>query len=220
MACIHQKQGHQARVHHYLACEPVSASEDRCIFRVVTDDNMAFLFQVHDQVALHRWLEWFAGPVDPDTMQQDYDKTGGGEFTDATHTTATARAAPPTALSLQQEPFTSMHDQLATFGAAANMTTSTNTAITHHRRPSSGHYDATTSLISPHGNYHNGSSDMLLRRHHDYSHANDDDRDLSEMWARSNHQFPMSPTSFDMAVNDIHSSSTTASSRPRFPSFF
>lgn len=186
---------------------------------------MAFLFQVHDQVALHRWLEWFAGPVDPDTMQQDYDKTGGGDgyhTTDATHTTATARAAPPTALSLQQEPFTSMHDQLATFGAAAaNATSTTNTAMSHHRRNSSSHYEPTASLISPHGNHPNGSSDMLLRRHHDYSRAsNDDDRDLSEMWARSNHHFPMSPTSFDMAVNDIHSSSTTASSRPRFPSFF
>lgn len=181
----------------------------------MTDDNMTFLFQVHDQIALHRWLEWFAGPVDPDTMQQDYDKTGGELYTDATHTTATARAAPPTALSLQQEPFTSMHDQLATFGAAANTTISTNT--THHRRHSSSHYEPTTSLISPHGEHLNGSSDMLLHRHHD---ANDDDRDLSEMWARSHHQFPMSPTSFDMAVNDVYSSSTTTSSRPRFPSFF
>lgn len=50
-----------------MVCEVVSCTSDRAIFRVITIDNTVFLFQVNDQIALQRWIQWFQGPTDGGT---------------------------------------------------------------------------------------------------------------------------------------------------------
>ncbi|KAF7731952.1 Metabotropic GABA-B receptor subtype 3A [Apophysomyces ossiformis] len=56
------QSGHKAETYHYLTCDVASADADRYVFRVRTDEDMVFLFQVQDQIALDRWIQWFRGP--------------------------------------------------------------------------------------------------------------------------------------------------------------
>ncbi|KAI9027622.1 periplasmic binding protein-like I [Phycomyces nitens] len=52
----------KAKKYGYVSCEEVSAGRNIYIFRVTTDKQQAFLFQVNDQIALDRWIRWFKGP--------------------------------------------------------------------------------------------------------------------------------------------------------------
>ncbi|KAL0073463.1 periplasmic binding protein-like I [Phycomyces blakesleeanus] len=52
----------RARKYTYTLCEQISAGRNIYIFRVTTDKQQIFLFQVNDQIALDRWIQWFKGP--------------------------------------------------------------------------------------------------------------------------------------------------------------
>ncbi|KAI8394060.1 periplasmic binding protein-like I [Radiomyces spectabilis] len=74
------QSSHKAQVYHYLVCEPISSTIDRCIFRVRTDDDLTILFQVQDQIALDRWVKWFNGV----TTSQDL-RTASRRSSDSGH---------------------------------------------------------------------------------------------------------------------------------------
>ncbi|ORX56420.1 periplasmic binding protein-like I [Hesseltinella vesiculosa] len=54
-----------AHFYHYESCYPLqqNANGDRHIFCVNTLDRRQFFFQVFDQKALDRWVDWFNGPT-------------------------------------------------------------------------------------------------------------------------------------------------------------
>lgn len=62
-------------MHAYVDCELINSSEENHhIFRVRTDVGLVFLFQVSDDIALKRWVNWFKGgsaPANNDTTKKD-----------------------------------------------------------------------------------------------------------------------------------------------------
>ncbi|ORY96447.1 periplasmic binding protein-like I [Syncephalastrum racemosum] len=184
------QSGQKAQRYHYVACEPVSSSTARCMFRVLTDNDSIFMFQVHDQVALARWIQWFRGPVDHTNehaaaQNQQYSHSEDDNvimmhsYYDATEDDNLKFAN--TKLGA--------HDPLTTFGAVrsnqAAQTAQTHSTIASLRRPSAitdptlstyntlGDRQPSSSLID---DAIHGSSDLLIRQN------------------RSDHEFSLSPT--------------------------
>ena len=120
----------------------MTVTVDRYLFRVLTEDNTIFMFQVYDQIALERWISWFMGPVDGDTPSN---KNGQSSITNNTtyETTQTPSAYYQQQQQQQQQQLQFRHSNnnqvvnpLATFGAVQRTTTyeyseaPTNSAIT------------------------------------------------------------------------------------------
>lgn len=153
-------------MHEYMVCEVVSCTSDRSIFRVITIDNTVFLFQVNDQIALQRWIQWFHGPTDSVTDSKDFgeperfiatlsmshDLGGDGSLSsDAFHLNGIRRKA--TAAPLFRNP-------LATFGVR-NTLTSSFTSRGSNGAASSSRYHHRPS--APNDDLVNDSSDLLVR---------------------------------------------------------
>ncbi|KAG2220592.1 hypothetical protein INT45_002614, partial [Circinella minor] len=124
------KTGTHAEVHHYLAVEPMAATVDRYMFRVLTEDNTIFMFQVYDQVALERWIGWFMGPMDVDIPSSN---NGPSTKTDITNNTTYETTQTPSAYYQQQQQQQQLQfrhsnnnqivNPLATFGGVQRTTT-------------------------------------------------------------------------------------------------
>ncbi|KAI9319938.1 periplasmic binding protein-like I [Dichotomocladium elegans] len=196
------KQGGEAQMHYYLACEAISLSDDRCIFKVTTVDEKAFLFQVHDAVALRRWLQWFVGPMDPNAPSSD---SSSGQVKSDEAPSGLPQPSLPTATVLDLYA-ASMHEPLATFGAA--LTSGANDSLIEsssrqyyrwQRRSSHQSDDLTSSLYTAMGYADpviiNESSDMLLQHQH---------RDISDMELPNSSGPRRQMASFSYADNASH----------------
>ncbi|KAI8341547.1 periplasmic binding protein-like I [Blakeslea trispora] len=59
------KSGRNTKLYNYVSCEVIkSDSRQHHTFRVRTTDGLVFMFQVSDEAALDRWLNWFNGRGD------------------------------------------------------------------------------------------------------------------------------------------------------------
>ncbi|KAG0182904.1 Metabotropic GABA-B receptor subtype 3A [Apophysomyces sp. BC1034] len=102
------QSGHKAETYRYLTCDVASSSIDRYVFRVRTDEDMLFLFQVQDQVALDRWIQWFRGPTS--TKQRPSSESPAA---------LTPAALTPAALTPEPVPVPANIAPVNTFGAGA-----------------------------------------------------------------------------------------------------
>lgn len=156
------------------------------MFRVLTDNDSIFMFQVHDQVALARWIQWFRGPVDHTNEQAAQER----QYSHSEDDNVIMMHSYYDATEDDNLKFTNkkldVHDPLTTFGAVrSNQTAQTHSTIASLRRPSAltdpslstysalGDRQPSSSLID---DAIHGSSDLLIRQN------------------RSDHQFSLSPT--------------------------
>ncbi|KAI9491860.1 periplasmic binding protein-like I [Zychaea mexicana] len=218
------KTSTKAEVHHYLACEALSTAVDRYLFRVLTEDNVIFMFQVYDQVALDRWISWFAGPVDSGNSATNKNENNNGTESQAPINTTTYETTRSPSTYYQQEPLQNSElpthnqvvDPLATFGAvratismnassitsacsatprATTHTDNTSSAISPRRRSSHHYYPEDDNLSAMY--YHNGPSvqDDIVNDSSDMLLRDHHQGDLGDMWTPSSQYFPLSPSS-------------------------
>ncbi|KAI8343904.1 periplasmic binding protein-like I [Chlamydoabsidia padenii] len=64
--------GHKAEYHRYVSCQKVKRdNSDGHLFCVWTDADIQFYFQVHNEKALKKWMDWFNDETQPDDINAD-----------------------------------------------------------------------------------------------------------------------------------------------------